>query len=43
MTNRVSVMASSCKDGPDGFDEAVADAYEAVPAVYKDVLLGAEE
>ena len=28
----LSVVAAAGKDGPDGFDEAVADSYEAVPA-----------
>ena len=41
MTDFGSVMASSRKNGPDGFDVAVADGYEAVPAIDQDVLLGA--
>ena len=36
-------MAAAGEDGPDGFYNAVADAYEAVPAVDEDILLGAEE
>ena len=41
--NFLSVLAASCEDRPDGFDGAVADADEAVPAVDQNVLLGTEE
>ena len=37
------MVAAARQDGPDGFYYAVSDAYEVVPAVYEDVLLGASE
>ena len=37
----VAIALAAGQDGPDGFDRAVSDGYEAVAAVYEDVLLGA--